>query len=246
MFGLVRLRAAMPTGTQTACTLRCNLTPGFKAHTLNTPTQVLCRHFSQTSTHTAERKGLAGLWKRYGELLETNPFVTKGITAGIIGGVGDVCCQKLVDKVDEVNWKRTGMFVLINGIYVAPTIHVWYNLIARTIGRWGGMQGVFAQLAADQLLFAPAFISSFTALLLAVEGRAADLPGHLAQHLWSTLIANWQIWVPANYVNFRYVPLAYRVLFGNGVSLVWNTYLSYATHKSVEPFDSAPPENIHI
>lgn len=31
---------------------------------------------------------------------------------------------------------------------------------------------------------------------------------------WPALKTNWQVWTVAQYVNFQYVPLDYRVLFG--------------------------------
>jgi hypothetical protein len=66
------------------------------------------------------------------------------------------------------------------------------------------------------------------------EGRAADVPVHLQQHWPEAVVANWVVWVPANFVNFRFVPLRYRVLFSNAVAVIWNTYLSYASHKQIQ------------
>jgi len=34
------------------------------------------------------------------------------------------------------------------------------------------------------------------------------------------------LWVPAQYVNFMYVPLELKVLYGNVVALLWNVYFS--------------------
>jgi hypothetical protein len=45
----------------------------------------------------------------------------------------------------------------------------------------------------------------------------------------ATLFTNWRVWTVAQAVNFGVVPLQYRVLFGNMVSLWWNIYLSLAT-----------------
>ena len=43
----------------------------------------------------------------------------------------------------------------------------------------------------------------------------------------SALALNWKIWTVVQYVNFQFVPLDYRVLFGNAALLFWwNCYLS--------------------
>ena len=47
------------------------------------------------------------------------------------------------------------------------------------------------------------------------------------------MIVNWQIWLPANLVNFRFVPVPYQVLFANGTSTIYNACLSYI-HNNME------------
>jgi hypothetical protein len=44
--------------------------------------------------------------------------------------------------------------------------------------------------------------------------------------------ANWKLWPFANLVNFAFVPLQLRVLFGNVVSIGWSIYVSAAANKS--------------
>ena len=48
------------------------------------------------------------------------------------------------------------------------------------------------------------------------------------------MIVNWQIWLPANLVNFRFVPVPYQVLFANGTSTIYNACLSYIHNNQEE------------
>ena len=41
---------------------------------------------------------------------------------------------------------------------------------------------------------------------------------------------NWQIWVPFQFLNFRLVPPNLQVAAANVIALVWNVYLSWASH----------------
>ena len=41
---------------------------------------------------------------------------------------------------------------------------------------------------------------------------------------------NWELWVPAQCLNFLLIPVPMQVLFANMVGLVWNTYLSIVAH----------------
>jgi FtsH-binding integral membrane protein len=49
----------------------------------------------------------------------------------------------------------------------------------------------------------------------------------LAASMPSVLVANWGLWIPAQIVNFRFVPGKFQVLYSNVVALLWNVYLSY-------------------
>ena len=53
----------------------------------------------------------------------------------------------------------------------------------------------------------------------------------LARDLPEMLVVNWCLWVPAQMMNFTFIPLKYQVLFGNFVAVTWNIYLSYKATK---------------
>mmetsp|Transcript_3103 Transcript_3103/g.5309 ORF Transcript_3103/g.5309 Transcript_3103/m.5309 type:complete len:104 (+) Transcript_3103:488-799(+) len=70
--------------------------------------------------------------------------------------------------------------------------------------------------------------------LLVLEGKASDIGTRLKASWADALIANWGLWVPAQVVNFRFVPPIYQVLFANGVGFIWNIILSFLSFKPVE------------
>ena len=49
----------------------------------------------------------------------------------------------------------------------------------------------------------------------------------------SLVQVNWALWVPAQYINFKFVPPNLRVLAVTITALVWNVYMSYQSHKEV-------------
>jgi protein Mpv17 len=59
----------------------------------------------------------------------------------------------------------------------------------------------------------------------ALEGTSAK--EKLDKTYWNALTSNWMVWPFVQVVNFSFVPLDYRVLFVNGLSIFWNCYLSY-------------------
>ncbi|POM76124.1 Hypothetical protein PHPALM_6678 [Phytophthora palmivora] len=89
------------------------------------------------------------------------------------------------------------------------------------------------RLALDQLGFAPTFLPVFLSSVLTLEGHAQDIPDKLRNDWWPVTKANWGVWVPAQILNFRFVPGPMQVLFSNVVGLLWNAYLSYVSHSTV-------------
>ncbi|KAK9818021.1 hypothetical protein WJX72_005807 [[Myrmecia] bisecta] len=177
--------------------------------------------------------GIGGLWAAYLGLLTSKPVLTKAVTAGLLNGLGDVFSQKYVEKNSTVDLKRTGIFTFLGCVLVGPTLHFWYLTLSRLVTT-PGTPGALMRLGLDQLVFAPIFISTFFASLLTLEGHASAIPAKLRQDLKDAVITNWKIWVPFQFLNFRFVPQNLQVLMANIVALGWNTYLSYASHTAVK------------
>ena len=90
------------------------------------------------------------------------------------------------------------------------------------------------RMAADQLLFAPLFNPVFICFVYALEGRLADAPDTLRNEWLNITVSNWKLWAPAQALNFLLVPVQFQVMFANWVAVVWNTYLSWKSHKDDE------------
>ena len=95
-------------------------------------------------------------------------------------------------------------------------------------------------LALDQLVFAPTFLAVFIASLFTIEGNAAAVVPKLKQDWSQTVVANWKVWVPFQFLNFRFVPVNLQVGAANVIALLWNTYMSWVTHLEVKPAEPEP------
>lgn len=83
-------------------------------------------------------------------------------------------------------------------------------------------------------MFAPCFIPTFMASLSVLEGDAAAIPARLRTSWWPAVSSNWLLWIPAQLVNFRFVPLHYQVLFANCVGFIWNIVLSFQASRELQ------------
>ena len=194
----------------------------------------------------------------YNKVLDLYPMITKAITSGLIMGCGDIICQVITNDDDEddkrkdndpqlmknqvgidIDWKRTLKFSFLGGVFVGPACHYWYGYLMRIFPANTNF-AAFQRTVIDQLCFAPLFIATFfTALQILDDNDNPDdsrtsfekIKNKLEQDFWSTMQSNWALWFPAQLVNFRFVPGAYQVLFSNGISFIWNIYLSFVSFR---------------
>uniref|UniRef100_A0A453KBG6 Protein Mpv17 n=3 Tax=Aegilops tauschii subsp. strangulata TaxID=200361 RepID=A0A453KBG6_AEGTS len=193
--------------------------------------------------------------------LDKHPVATKAVTSAVLTLAGDLICQLVIDKVPELDLKRTFVFTLLGLVLVGPTLHFWYLYLSKLV-TISGTSGVISRLLLDQFIFSPVFIGVFMSLLVTLEGKPSLVVPKLKQvkristlskpfpdtvyvpftdeeHLqllqewFSSLIANWQLWIPFQFLNFYFVPQKLQVLAANFVALAWNVILSYKAHKKV-------------
>jgi hypothetical protein len=164
-------------------------------------------------------------------MLDTQPVLTKAWTAALLNALGDVLAQLYLEKNSKLDWKRLGIFTLLGGALIGPALHFWYGTLGRVVTA-SGNTGTLFRVGLDQFVWAPVFIGVIFASIAALEGNT-HLIGHKLQHdLKPAVIANWKLWIPFQFLNFRLVPPHLQVLAANLVAIFWNTYMSWASHNS--------------
>jgi len=140
--------------------------------------------------------------------------------------------QLVIDRVQELDLRRTFVFTFLGLALVGPTLHIWYLYLSKLV-TISGASGAIARLILDQFIFSPIFIGIFMSLLVTLEGKPSLVVPKLKQEWLSSVLANWQLWIPFQFLNFYFVPQKFQVLAANFVALAWNVILSFKTHKEV-------------
>lgn len=84
----------------------------------------------------------------------------------------------------------------------------------------------------DQIICSPITIGTFFITLAVVERNSADeFLEELRSKSWRLYLAEWVIWPPAQIINFFFLPLRFRVLYDNTISLGYDVYTSYVKNE---------------
>ncbi|KAL0908993.1 hypothetical protein M5K25_023511 [Dendrobium thyrsiflorum] len=164
--------------------------------------------------------------------LDKHPVVTKALTSAFLTLIGDLSCQILIDHAPKLDGRRTFVFTFLGLVMVGPSLHFWYLSLSKLI-TLPGASGASLRLLLDQFFFSPIFIGVFLCALVTLEGRPSQVVPKLQQEWFSSVLANWQLWIPFQFLNFRFVPQKFQVLAANLVALVWNVILSFKAHKEI-------------
>ncbi|KAI0803069.1 hypothetical protein BC629DRAFT_92946 [Irpex lacteus] len=198
------------------------------------------------------------LARAYQQSFETHPYGTLALTNGALNALGDVVAQitqNLIqpptrhgndddDHRPNFDYTRTARFFAF-GAAMGPVIGRWNFFLERHFplrksfvfkGQLQesnvSMKALGKRVAADQLLMAPVGLVLFLGSMGIMEGRDKQHIKKKYSELYGPLlVANWKVWPLAQLVNFRFMPLAYRVPFQSTCGVFWTLYLSIANSK---------------
>ncbi|KAG5178466.1 hypothetical protein JKP88DRAFT_168858 [Tribonema minus] len=185
-------------------------------------------------SHTERHCCLARGWRTYHGLLLEHPLLTKSVTASLMAATGEFVgsyLKKSGPGTPRERARRLGAFAVFGLVVNGPAFHFWYAFLEQLAQRWskltGGHHIILFKVIVDRLLMTPPYLvltlvglrwlQDFK-LLLALQACALVYK--------SALLLNWKLWTVAQVINFNFVPLEYRVLFGNLVAAVWCAILS--------------------
>ncbi|CAG9773054.1 unnamed protein product [Ceutorhynchus assimilis] len=174
-------------------------------------------------------------------LLQTNI-----VSGGALLWLGDICEQeiefrqgKLAKRYDYGRMAR--MFTV--GIVLGPLNHYYYLNLAKVLPK-RNLATVFSKICLDEFLMSPVCIVAFFYSMGVLEMKPIQkMNEELVDKFLEVYKMDWCIWVPAQFVNFYFVPVKYQVFYINAVTALYNIFLSYIKHKAIEPLATNKSNN---
>ncbi|KAH8305141.1 hypothetical protein KR059_010700 [Drosophila kikkawai] len=187
-------------------------------------------HFSKRFQTNRKRPDTESFWSQMsGKYL----LLTDTMGSGLLMGIGDAVAQysERLAENKSFDYSRSRSMV-ITGLMIGPVQHGFYCLLDRIfIGNTGLV--VFQKLLADQLIMSPVYIGLFFYLTSLLEGLSIkETNAQLSEKFFYTWAIDCCFFPALQFLNFRYLPEMYRVIFINLVNCLYIVMLSYIKHSS--------------
>jgi protein Mpv17 len=142
----------------------------------------------------------------------------------------------------QQDWNRTGQVAVTGFAFTGPIAHFWYRILEAVVTVKHRFVGLTMRLLLDALFFSPIAVAGYftTRTILECTGTRSDdsilrqVERKLSMNYWGAVEASWKFWPVANVLNFSLVPVPFRVLYNNSLSIFWNTYLTHLNGQRLE------------
>lgn len=187
---------------------------------------------------------LRGWYDSYERSMQTHPLTTNMASALGLGIMGDVLCQKVVERKEVFDFNRCCVFSSFCCLYQG---NICYNVYSK-VYPWlfPGITNLSAYALratlADNLVHVPfSYIPCFFVWMNMLQGGTWKSTLEAMENEYATTVMYCvALWLPIQFINFRYVPKDMQTLFVCTVCLFWNVVLDYVAGGTEKP--SASPE----
>lgn len=169
----------------------------------------------------------------YTTIAKAKPLMTAFVTSGLKTSAADMFAQKVIERREEVDWKRHFIFVTFGFCYLGGFQYYLYNvkftqLCAPLTASFGHKAVSPLKTFLDQGIHHPfIYFPTFYTMKTAIEGKPLSVAWYKYKaEIWDGCKACWTVWVPAQLFNFAFVPRHFRVPFVALVSFAWTIIFS--------------------
>lgn len=178
-----------------------------------------------------------------GNLLLTNSLISTamGALGDFIQQQYDIATESTIKKksglvtseTKQYDWIRTG-HMSAAGFTTGLVTHYWYIFLDKKLGNVRRLGLVTKKVLLDQIFFSPVNLAVyFSTVGLCERSSFKKVFEEIKEKgMENIYVVEWMIWPPAQYFNFLVLPLRYRILFDNIISLGFDIYSPYVKYKT--------------
>lgn len=196
---------------------------------------ILVNNVRQKSSALANEIGaLRVVWNKiFGKYL----LATNIISSGVLMAIGDLAAQEIryrrgtVEK-REYDWNRLGRMFIV-GALQGPMHHYVYRWMD-TVMPVQTLKNITRKILIDQFVMSPICILMFFYSACFLEHKSLEETNdEILEKFHYIYLMDWAVWPAAQYINFRFFDLKYRVMYVNVVTAIYNVFMSFMKHEFV-------------
>jgi hypothetical protein len=195
----------------------------------------------------------------YTNQMEKHELLTKSITAGVLGIVGDIFAQGIEQHLERGRTsildvitlyssldKRRTLAMFGDGLFSGPLLHYVYELYEALLPLDGELEAsnkvsrrrlylTIVHVLIDNTIMALAYVFLTMCTTAIFEGHYETIPDELRNDFVHAVKASWSSSIglaPMQLISFLYLPKEFKVLAVNIQDILWVAVISYATHLS--------------
>ncbi|CAN8030661.1 unnamed protein product [Ixodes persulcatus] len=178
----------------------------------------------------------------YQEELKTHPAITQVLTIAALLAAGDVISQTFFQKKPFFDARQSVNFFIVGLLYTGSISVAWFGIVERLIVIDGFAAAVIKVLV-SQVFFSPLFTLGLLVVYGLLKGQSwKDIGENIRTKYVALLCSRFIVYPLAQFINFEFVPIVYRPMYGSVISLFWNMYLSWKANQVKVSADPVDPE----
>jgi protein Mpv17 len=174
------------------------------------------------------------MFNRINTVLKQRPLLVSLIGNTVKTAAADVITQSVIEQKNELDYKRLGLFTTFGCVYLGGWQYFLFNKVFVSLERHMIMKQYKKLTTSALLTFLDLgvhtpflYFPAFYALKGYVDSKPIIDTIHTFQtNLRDDIVSMWNVWLPAQFVNFACVPVHMRMPFITCVSFAWTIILS--------------------
>ncbi|EOA21630.1 hypothetical protein CARUB_v10002042mg [Capsella rubella] len=165
--------------------------------------------------------------QKYLSELQQHPLRTKAITAGVLSGLSDVVSQKL-SGIQKIQLRRVLLKVVFAGGFLGPAGHFFHTYLDKVFKGKKDTKTVAKKVILEQLTLSPVNHLLFMIYYgVVIERGPWNLVRERIKKTYPTVqLTAWTFFPVVGWINYKYVPLHFRVILHSVVAFFWGIFLT--------------------
>lgn len=155
------------------------------------------------------------------------------IIGGTLGAIGDCICQNFMQGEEhQYDKKRNAVICSYGFLEVGLEAAVWYPFLDKIFGSCLIRSVAIKKVLADQFGYSPVEMLVFMRWTNYFNGKE-EFTQKIERDYIPAAVTNLCFWIPVGYVCFVFVPLKHRAVYAAACQVVWDAFMSYASHNNL-------------